>query len=143
MPQFDFTTFSSQIFWLVICFFALYFFISSIILPRINEIFGQRKNVIDADIKEFKILEKEIAEIKEKSLKINKEADVKYRNLIEESLKKSSFLKESELSKFKENSQNILEKSKKEIDLMVEKSQDRSEKMINDLQNLIKTKILN
>lgn len=143
MPQFDFTTFSSQVFWLVICFSALYFFISLVILPRVNEIFDQRKNVIDADIKEFKILEQEIAEIKEKSLKINKEADYKYRNLIEESLKKSSSLKENELSRFKENSQNILEKSKKEIDLMVEKSQDRSEKMINDLQNLIKTKILN
>jgi F-type H+-transporting ATPase subunit b len=50
MPQFDFTTYSSQIFWFSICFAILYLAVYFIITPRVQEIFDNRKKIIDGDL---------------------------------------------------------------------------------------------
>lgn len=49
LPQFDTTTYPSQIFWLLITFFALYFLCSQIFLPRIGGIIEERRNRIADD----------------------------------------------------------------------------------------------
>ncbi|MBT7451768.1 MAG: F0F1 ATP synthase subunit B', partial [Rhodospirillaceae bacterium] len=43
MPQFDPSTFSSQLFWLLICFVVLYWVISKFAIPRIGDILEQRE----------------------------------------------------------------------------------------------------
>ncbi len=50
LPQMDVTTFSSQIFWLVITFAILYFILSKKILPDISGIIENRKNHIESDL---------------------------------------------------------------------------------------------
>jgi F-type H+-transporting ATPase subunit b len=50
MPQFDATTFPSQLFWLLISFVALYWIISRIAVPRIGEVLEQRARVIQDDL---------------------------------------------------------------------------------------------
>ncbi len=47
MPQLDVSTYTSQLFWLVICFFTMYFIMAKIIIPRIADIMEQRQNKID------------------------------------------------------------------------------------------------
>lgn len=47
MPQLDFTTFYSQVFWLCISFFSMLFIMSKFIIPRIAEMINLRKNKID------------------------------------------------------------------------------------------------
>ena len=47
MPQLDISTYSSQLFWLVICFFSMYFIMAKLIIPRIADIMEQRQNKID------------------------------------------------------------------------------------------------
>jgi F-type H+-transporting ATPase subunit b len=42
MPQLDTSTFSSQIFWLCVCFLALYFILSYIALPKISRVLEER-----------------------------------------------------------------------------------------------------
>jgi F-type H+-transporting ATPase subunit b len=42
MPQFDVSTFPSQIFWLVLCVLTLYVVTSRIMLPRLQEIYRER-----------------------------------------------------------------------------------------------------
>ena len=78
MPQFDFSTYSSQIFWFSICFAILYFFASKIILPRIRDILGDRKVVIDTDISYAKNLEDQIADLQLKSDTLRKSANQEY-----------------------------------------------------------------
>ena len=51
-PPFDATTFSSQIFWLVISFAILYLVLSRFILPKLGGIIEERKGKIASDLDE-------------------------------------------------------------------------------------------
>ncbi|MDG2244438.1 MAG: F0F1 ATP synthase subunit B' [Rhodospirillaceae bacterium] len=50
MPQFDPSTFSSQLFWLLICFVVLYWVVSKFAIPRIGDILAQRERVVQDDL---------------------------------------------------------------------------------------------
>ena len=50
MPQFDVTSFDSQIFWLVISFGLLYFRMSTLVLPRIGNTIEAREAKIQGDL---------------------------------------------------------------------------------------------
>ena len=51
-PPFQKETFPSQLFWLVICFVALYLIASRLVLPRVGGILDSRKNRIADDLAE-------------------------------------------------------------------------------------------
>jgi F-type H+-transporting ATPase subunit b len=51
-PPFDKETFASQLFWLVICFAALYVIASKLILPRVGSILAERRDRIAGDLAE-------------------------------------------------------------------------------------------
>jgi len=48
MPQLDTSSFTSQLFWLIICFFSMMFIMSKFIIPKISEIMEQRQRKIDS-----------------------------------------------------------------------------------------------
>lgn len=48
MPQLDTSTFTSQLFWLCICFFSMLFIMSKFIVPKIADILEQRQRKIDS-----------------------------------------------------------------------------------------------
>lgn len=48
MPQLDSSTFTSQLFWLVVCFFSMLYIMSHFIVPRIADILEQRQRKIDS-----------------------------------------------------------------------------------------------
>ena len=50
MPQLDFHTFPSQIFWLVVTFAVLYWLMARMAVPRIQRIVEERRNRIDTDL---------------------------------------------------------------------------------------------
>ncbi len=50
MPQFDPSTFASQLFWLLVMFVALYWIVSRVAVPRIGEVLEQRARVIQDDL---------------------------------------------------------------------------------------------
>jgi F-type H+-transporting ATPase subunit b len=57
MPQLDFTTFPSQIFWLLVALAALYYIISRVALPKITGAIEERHDAIEDDLEraaEFK-----------------------------------------------------------------------------------------
>ena len=57
MPQFNFATFPSQIFWLIICFAALYFLLARTALPKIGAVLEARQRKIDDDLERATELE--------------------------------------------------------------------------------------
>ena len=59
MPQLDVSTFSSQIFWLIICFSVLYYLLSRRALPRISEALEARQDRIAADLDQAQRLRRE------------------------------------------------------------------------------------
>lgn len=50
MPQFDPSTFASQLFWLVVTFVLLYIVVSRFAIPRIGEVLDQRQKMVDDDL---------------------------------------------------------------------------------------------
>lgn len=58
MPQLDLSTFSNQIFWLIVTLFVLYYVMSRIALPRVAAVLADRRGTITSDIsaaEEFKL----------------------------------------------------------------------------------------
>lgn len=65
MPQLDISTFSNQIFWLVVTMVVLYFVMSRVALPRIAAVLADRRGTITSDIaaaEEFKLKAQEAEE---------------------------------------------------------------------------------
>jgi F-type H+-transporting ATPase subunit b len=50
MPQFDPTTFPTQLFWLVVTFVALYVLMVYVALPRVTEVLDARRERVDHDL---------------------------------------------------------------------------------------------
>ena len=63
MPQFDPTIFASQVFWLAIAFAALYFLMTRLVLPRLQDTVEQRVDRIAADLDRAEALKREAEEL--------------------------------------------------------------------------------
>jgi F-type H+-transporting ATPase subunit b len=50
MPQLDISTFPSQLFWLGVCFLALYFILSFVAVPKISRVLETREKTLDNKI---------------------------------------------------------------------------------------------
>ncbi|MGI9435498.1 MAG: hypothetical protein ACR2Q4_11835 [Geminicoccaceae bacterium] len=62
MPQLDVSTFVSQVFWLIVCFGALYYLLSRKALPRVAETLEARADRVRADLDEAQRLRKDAEE---------------------------------------------------------------------------------
>ena len=62
MPQFDPSTFASQIFWLAIAFFVLYLIVSRYAIPRLGEVMEQREKMVQDDLERAEQLKAETEE---------------------------------------------------------------------------------
>ena len=58
MPHLDTSTYTSQIFWLLICFFSMMFIMSKFIIPKIAEIRQQRYDKLDGYLHKAEELQK-------------------------------------------------------------------------------------
>lgn len=143
MPQFDFTTFSSQIFWLLVCFITLYIFVSKVILPRITSIIASRNKIIDSDKSAAHKLDSQIDDLTSKTIELRQNAGGSYQNKIEETLKKSAKEREKTIEDLKEKIDAMNKKSREDLNKFLEDSKAKSASVVQDLVQKIKTKILN
>jgi F-type H+-transporting ATPase subunit b len=63
MPQLDPSTFTSQLFWLALCFAALYLLMWRIALPKIAEMLQERQERIDDDLQRAETVKEEAAQV--------------------------------------------------------------------------------
>ena len=71
MPQLDLSTFSNQIFWLVVTMIVLYLIMSRVALPRVAAVLADRRGTITSDIaaaEEFKLKAQQAEEAYHKAL---------------------------------------------------------------------------
>jgi F-type H+-transporting ATPase subunit b len=141
MPQFDFTTYSSQIFWFSICFAALYLAMHCVVLPRITSIIINRKNVIEGDLLLAEELDKKMTSIRVKTDSLRQEAGQKYQSQLEEAAKKAAKQREKSIEELKEKFDEITHKSRQELKNFIEKSQVKNEAAAQNLVQIIKEKI--
>jgi len=86
MPQFDVSSFSSQLFWLVVVFGFLYVIVSKVIAPKAETILASRNRYVEENISVSRECEEMISALKEqKSLKL-KELNLEIESLLSTSI---------------------------------------------------------
>ena len=143
MPQFDFATYSSQIFWFLICFIALYVTVSAIILPRIRGIIAARKNLIDNDNALTHQLDAQIEELHSKTMVLRQEASKKYQAQLEEVAREALKQRDKSMEDLKIKFEEMTKKSRGDLKSFLENSKSQSAQAVQNLVQTIKTKILN
>lgn len=142
MPQLDLTTYSSQIFWFVLCFIALYLASWRVILPRIGSIIQKRKSIIDADLSLAKELDDKIYAIESATAELRKEATKKYQQQLEEAAKTATKQREKMIEDLKSKIDQDLQKSHQQLKDLIEKSRLESQAVIQNLTRQIAAKLL-
>lgn len=143
MPQLEFSSYPSQIFWFLVCFVILYCFLAYVIIPRVAEIVKNRKEIIDKDLSDLEKLNSEIAQAQEKTTSVVVDADIRYKNLIAEAVAQSRAKKEDSFEEFKKKSDTLIEKSRRQVDDVIAASAVRSGEVATEIGNVIGNKILN
>lgn len=141
MPQLDISNFSSQIFWLIICFTILYFYLSKIIIPRIDNIISSRKNIIEEDVNKTYILQQKIDKLQQESVNIRNESSVEYKNTIDQAHKKALNSRNFAILKLKERIESMSINSKNEIIKFITHCEQEKEKLVKEFIIIIKSKL--
>ena len=63
LPQLDFSTFPNQIFWLVVFCVVLFAIVKFFIIPRMEDIFANRRKIIDGNIAKAEEIRLRVSEI--------------------------------------------------------------------------------
>lgn len=122
MPQFDLATFLPQIFWLLTCFGIFYYFVSTIIIPRISSTLEKREEKISLDKISAGTLQAQIDELNSLSKNLREKSSLSYHKSIEDALKECSIQREKSLNKAKEDIDNLTHDSEQKIANFISKS---------------------
>lgn len=93
MPQLDFTTFPSQIFWILIGFLMVYYFVSRVVTPDLEDILKNRASHVDELLQNAKQLKEEAESLEKNSLIAMENAGIEMSSIESEML--SSFMNQS------------------------------------------------
>lgn len=129
LPQLDFTTYTPQIFWLVVIFLVMYLILSKKSLPEISSTIENRKNHIDADLSTAEKLQAEAEEVQsayEASLDGAREKAAETIGAMEQSIKDKST---AELEAFQKRA----EKDIMDIEARIEKAKADAMGNMNDI----------
>ena len=116
MPQLETSTFTSQLFWLVVCFFSMMFIMSKFIIPRSADILEQRQRKIDGYLN------------KAADIKLQAEASLKK---YQDALSKATGEANSSLAQTKEELNELIKNKQSELDSSLQKKIKEGEKEIN------------
>ena len=141
MPQFNPESFTSQLFWLTICFGLIYISMSKIFLPKIREILKERHHNIDHNESITFQIQEQINKITITTKALREASTLQYRIAIDQSLKQANIYKEDCLQKLKNQISKMVAESKAEIDQFKQNSRGDCEKMINILVEEISVKL--
>ncbi|WP_343289257.1 hypothetical protein [Wolbachia endosymbiont of Encarsia formosa] len=112
MPQLDVSTFSSQIFWFLIFFSSLFFVVSCLFLPKLDEIINTRsKAVLDSFNSSIHLLRRAEEQTAKYDAALN-QAKVRAKKIIDDAL--------AQVEEMRASVKNILEEEDKKIVKLVE-----------------------
>jgi F-type H+-transporting ATPase subunit b len=84
MPQLDFSTFSNQIFWLVVTLVVIYIIMNRIALPRIASVLADRHDTIQRDLEKAEALKQKAVEAEDAYNKALADARVEASSIVAE-----------------------------------------------------------
>lgn len=86
MPQFDSSTYVSQVFWLAIAVVVLFFLLSRLVIPRVSDIVATRQQVIEGDLARAEELQKRAEALQSQIAERQAEAQVRAQEIRAEGL---------------------------------------------------------
>jgi len=116
MPQFDVSTYTSQLFWVIICFSVLYFLLRTRVIPRFNKIIQDRWDHTSGMESESEDIKLQAEELKKKCESRIEEAKNKSLELISETTKKTRLHVTQKRSEFSDSVQKRLSECKKKLE---------------------------
>lgn len=128
LPQLDYSTYASQVFWLTLTFVTLYFFLTSVVIPKLGGIIEERQAKIKNDLDEAQKLQKEAESTQKKYENFISETQKK---VITQSLKLREKLKD-ELDAKKQELHNAVEKQYSKISLDMKEKEKETQKLIRE-----------
>ena len=141
MPQFDYTTYASQIFWFIICFSILYLTIYFVIIPRLSKIINTRINIISSNTSIAEELQQKITEVSQKSQQLRTQAQTSYHTQINQAIKEINKNREISIAQTKLHTAILQKKTQQKIQEFLKQSFLQNQQQIIDIANLIKNKI--
>ena len=114
-PPFQSETFPSQIFWLVLCFVALYVLLSRVALPRLGGVIADRNVKIEGDLDTANRLRNESEAAQASYEKALADARAKAQALASESQAKAAVEAEAQRKKLEEGLKSKLDAAEKQI----------------------------
>lgn len=133
MSQFNPESFTSQLFWLAICFGLIYISMSKIFLPRIRDILKERHHDIDHNESIAFQIQEQIDEIEITTKSLRETSVTQYKIALDQSAKQAQLHKEEGLQNLKNQISKMVEESKAEIATFKKNSQNDCQKTINTL----------
>lgn len=107
-PQLDVTTYSSQIFWLIVSFGLLYTLMSRIALPRINEVIDLRQTQLNCNLDRATQLNDEANKMKAEFEKLLAKAQASAKSAVDDVEQEVNERMTQESSKFADHARNRL-----------------------------------
>jgi F-type H+-transporting ATPase subunit b len=95
MPQLDFSTFPSQIFWLITTFFLLYFLVSNFVYPWISSAINSRDAYIKSNLDATNKMQHDAEALNTQYDKIHKQAYLDANKMFNESLKEMRIISDN------------------------------------------------
>lgn len=147
MPQLDYSTFPSQIFWLLITFTLLYFLIARSSISKLSNVYEERKNRVDADLKMATSAKQEAERVLKSYEKALADARQQAKELIQSAKKESSSQSDQklqqvhqkmaqDLSQAEGRIQKIKEDAMKDVSIMAEDLTDKIlKKLVGSIEN--------
>jgi len=118
MPQLDFSTYPSQIFWLLVSLGILYLLLSRFALPRIETVIRDRQDTISKDLDQA-------AEFKRRA----EEAELSYDEALSAAHQKAEIIAQRTRDEMKGDLEKSLLKADEEIGIQIEQSRQRIEQI--------------
>jgi F-type H+-transporting ATPase subunit b len=142
MPQFDFTTYASQVFWFLLCFTALYLTIYFVIVPRLTTIINTRSNIINLNTATAQELQIKIDNLNNQSKLMRIEAQTSYQINIANASKQIAGERDLAITKLKNEIAVANKDLQKKIQNFIKDSAEQNQQQIQSLAQFIKNQIL-
>lgn len=136
MPQFDSTFFLAQIFWLLICFGALWAAMQFWVLPQLSHLQKRRKHSLERLIEEAKIFQQQAEILMKENAEYLSKSRQEAATLIHDSLQASQNSLEEVIQELKEAHHTKIDVFKTELAQQQEKALDKLKKEIPSLVQL-------
>lgn len=129
LPQFDITTFPSQIFWLAVTFAALYLIFAFRVLPDISSVLVRRKDTIESNLEQAEKLKSEAEAVQQQYEKGLEQAQAEAADILKQAEANARASMDKKLNAFQK-------KAEKEMQASIERIEASKQAVFSDINDI-------